>query len=147
MSDRGGLLRGDCIVAGPASVVEGEAMVCSATLAFSLVDPRTGVVKQPGHPWFDLSVAGRVLLYPSGQGSSAGSWWLLHLAAEGRAPAVILNAQSDPVVIAGAVLADIPLMHRLSPDPFACIRDGDRVLVDTARGTVRVTHYRMEETP
>jgi predicted aconitase with swiveling domain len=131
-------LRGTPIVAGAAPHVEGEAMACDVNLAFSLVDPKTGLVKQPGHPWFDRSVAGKVLLYPSGQGSSAGSWWLVNLANEGRAPAAILNAQSDAVVIAGAVLADVPLVHRLAPDPFARIRDGDRVRVDTRTGEVEV---------
>lgn len=113
-------------------------MACDVNLAFSLVDPRTGVVKQPGHPWFDRSVAGKVLVYPTGQGSSTGSWWLLHLAHEGRAPAAILNARSDAVVVAGAVLADIPLVHRLVPDPSHSIGDGDRVRVDAFTGTVDI---------
>jgi predicted aconitase with swiveling domain len=138
MAESAPTLRGTTIVAGAHPRVEGEAMACSTNLAFSLVDPKTGLVKQPGHPWFDRSIAGKVLLYPSGQGSAAGSWWLLNLSNEGRAPAAILNAQSDAVVIAGAVLADIPLVHRLEPDPFALLRDGDIVRVDTRHGTVEV---------
>jgi hypothetical protein len=145
MAEAATLLRGATIVEGPTPIVEGEAMACDANLAFSLVDPRTGIVKQPGHPWFDRSVAGKVLLYPTGQGSSAGSWWLLHLAHEGHAPAAILNARTDAVVVAGAVLADIPLLHRLAPDPFACIRDGDRLRVDARNGTVEVLAPRVPE--
>ena len=138
MAEPATTFRGTAIVTGANAVVEGEAMACDVNLAFSLVDPRTGFVKQPGHPWFDRSVAGKVLLYPSGQGSAAGSWWLLNLANEGCAPAAILNAQSDAVVIAGAVLADIPLVHRLVPDPFTRLHDGDRVRVDTQRGLVEI---------
>jgi len=119
-------LRGIAIVAGTA---EGDALVCRDNLAFSLVDPKTGIVKQPGHPWHGRSIAGKVLVFPTGQGSSSGSYWLLNLGHEGNAPAAILNAQCDAVVIAGAVLADVPLVHRLAPDPFAHIRDGDRVRV------------------
>ncbi|MFO1305975.1 MAG: DUF126 domain-containing protein [Burkholderiales bacterium] len=138
MADRTTTLRGACVVEGGVDAVEGEAMVCDANLAFALVDPRTGVVKQPGHPWLDRSIAGKVIVYPTGQGSSSGSWWLLNLAHEGCAPAAIVNAQSDVVVIAGAVLAGIPLLHRLSPDPFACIQSGDRVRVVAREGTVQV---------
>lgn len=119
-------LRGLAIVAGRA---EGEALVCRENLAFSLVDPKTGIVKQPGHPWHGRSIAGKVLVFPTGQGSSSGSYWLLNLGHEGQAPAAILNAQCDAVVVAGAVLADIPLVHRLDPDPFDRIRSGDVVRV------------------
>ena len=138
MADRTTILRGACVVEGSAGVVEGEAMVCAVNLAFALVDPKTGVVKQPGHPWLERSIAGKVLVYPTGQGSSSGSWWLLNLAHERCAPAAILNAQSDVVVIAGAVLAGIPLVHRLSPDPFSSIANGDRVRVPAREGTVQV---------
>ncbi|MFO1312011.1 MAG: DUF126 domain-containing protein [Burkholderiales bacterium] len=138
MAERPSILRGACVVEGCADAVEGEAMVCEANLAFALIDPRTGVVKQPGHPWLDRSIAGKVLVYPTGQGSSSGSWWLLNLAHEGCAPAAIVNAQSDVVVIAGAVLANIPLVHRVSPDPFANIASGDRVRVVAREGTVEV---------
>lgn len=131
-------LQGATVAEGAAPVVEGVAMTCRANLSFSLVDPKTGVVKQPGHPWCERSIAGKVLLYPTGQGSSSGSWWLLHLAHEGRAPAAILNEQADVVVVAGAVLAGVPLVHRLAPDPFACIRDGDRLRIDVRRGVVEV---------
>jgi len=119
-------LRGIAIVTGTA---EGEALVCRENLAFSLVDPRTGIVKQPGHPWHGRSIAGKVLVFPTGQGSSSGSYWLLNLGHEGHAPAAILNAQCDAVVVAGAVLADIPLVHRIEPDPFDRIQPGDRVRV------------------
>lgn len=131
-------LQGAVVAEGDVPVVEGVAMTCRANLSFSLVDPKTGVVKEPGHPWCDRSIAGKVLLYPTGQGSSSGSWWLLHLAHEGHAPAAILNVQADVVVVAGAVLASVPLVHRLAPDPFASIRDGDRLRIDVRRGVVSV---------
>ena len=138
MTGRVTTLQGATVADGTAPVVEGVAMACRANLSFSLVDPKTGIVKQPGHPWCERSVAGKVLLYPTGQGSSSGSWWLLHLAHEGHAPAAILNTQADAVAAAGAVLAGVPLVHRLAPDPFACIRDGDRLRIDVRRGVVEV---------
>jgi predicted aconitase with swiveling domain len=136
MSDAGGLTtyRGAVIVPGDA---EGPALVCRENLAFSLVDPATGIVKQPGHPWHGQSIAGKVLVFPTGQGSSSGSYWLLNLRHERMAPAAIVNRQCDAVVIAGAVLADIPLLHRLSPDPFDGIRSGDVVRIHDGEIDVR----------
>ena len=122
-------LHGTVIVESEHESVAGQALVSTENLAFALVDPANGIVRQPGHPWLGLSVAGKVLFFPSGKGSSSGSYWLLNLGHEGQAPAAILNAQCDAVVVAGAVLADIPLVHRLEPDPFDRIRTGDRVRV------------------
>lgn len=127
-------LRGIAIVAGDA---EGPAMVTTENLAFSLVDPATGIVRQPGHPWLGLSVAGKVLFFPSGKGSSSGSYWLLNLGEEGNAPAAIVNTQTDAVIVAGAVLAGIPLLHRVVPDPLGCVATGELVRV-RAGGAIEV---------
>jgi hypothetical protein len=113
-------------------------MVTRENLAFALVDPATGIVKQPNHPWFGLSIAGKVIVFPSGKGSSSGSYWLLNLGHEGKAPVAIVNAQCDAVIIAGAVLAGIPLLQRLTPDPFTHLRDGDSLRVDGDTGDVEV---------
>jgi predicted aconitase with swiveling domain len=128
------ILQGEVVVEGEGA---GPAMVCNVPLAFGLVDPASGIVKQPDHPWQGRSIAGQVLVFPTGTGSASGSYWLLNLASEGHAPAAILNAQADAVVIAGAVLAAIPLLHRIAPDPAAHIRDGDRVRVD-ANGSIEI---------
>jgi len=111
------------------AAVEGLAMVSTENLAFSLVDPASGIVRQPGHPWHGLSVAGKVLFFPSGKGSSSGSYWLLNLAHEGNAPAAIVNTRTDAVIVAGAVLAGIPLVQAVIPDPFGCVASGDPVRV------------------
>ena len=134
-------LQGIAIVDGDA---EGGAIVTTDNLAFSLVDPKTGVVKQPGHPWLGQSLAGKVLCFPSGKGSSSGSYWLLNLAQEGMAPAAIINVQADAVIIAGAVLAGIPLVHRVVPDPLTVIATGNHVEV-RANGIVEVDSSRTAD--
>ena len=122
-------LHGAIVVEGEA---RGQAMVCAVPLAFGLVDPKTGIVKQPGHPWAGACIAGKVLVFPTGTGSSSGSYWLLNLAHERKAPAAIVNRQADAVTVAGAVLAGIPLLHRVIPDPLEAIGSGDDVRIDAA---------------
>lgn len=120
------VLHGDVVVEGAG---EGPAMVCGVALALALLDPKSGIVKQPGHPWEGECVAGKVLVYPTGTGSASGSYWLLNLASQGNAPAAIINEQADAVTVAGAVLAGIPLLHRVGSREAASIRTGDHVRV------------------
>jgi hypothetical protein len=63
---------------------------------------------------------------------------LLDMATRGVAPLAILFRTTNPVMVQGAVLAGLPMLHRLSPDPIETIRTGDHLEVDPAAGVVRV---------
>jgi len=129
-------LQGVGIVAGE---VEAAALVCAERIGFNLgVDERTGVVVERGHPLEGQCVAGRVLVFPGSKGSTASSFSLLQLASLGLAPAAIVNGQSDAILVAGAVLADIPLVHRIDDALLATIRSGARVRVDGTRGVIEI---------
>jgi predicted aconitase with swiveling domain len=91
------------------------------------VDPASGVVIEAGHPLEGKSVAGRVLVFPGGKGSTVGSYTLLRLARNECAPIAIINAQSEPIVAVGAILADIPMLDGVQ---IESIRTGDWVTVD-----------------
>ncbi len=41
-------------------------------------------------------------------------------------------------MIQGLVLAGIPVMHRVAPDPFTVLETGDRVRLCPGRGTVEL---------
>ena len=127
--------KGDGLAGGAA---EGAALVTSEDIAFNLgIDETTGVVIEDGHPLAGLSVAGKVLVFRTGKGSTGGSFSLLQLAHRGVAPAAIVNAQADGVVTAGCVLADIPLVHRLDAR-LSTFADGMTLRVDGGAGTVEI---------
>jgi predicted aconitase with swiveling domain len=106
---------------------EGEALVSREPIGFlGGVDPDSGLVIEPGHPLEGQSVAGRVLVFPTGKGSTVGSYTLYRLARNGVAPVAIVNAESDPVVSVGAVIADIPMVDQVD---ISRIRIGDRVKI------------------
>jgi hypothetical protein len=96
---------------------------------FGGVDAETGVVIEPGHPLRGQCVAGRVLVFPTAKGSTVGSYILYRLKKAGRAPAGILNAESEAIVAVGAIIADIPMVDRVD---IAQIRTGDWVTMDGA---------------
>ncbi len=106
---------------------EGEALVSPEPIGFlGGVDPDTGVVIEAGHPLEGQCVAGRVLVFPTGKGSTVGSYTLYRLARNGLAPAAIVNAEADPVVAVGAIIAEIPMVDQVD---VSCIRTGDWVQV------------------
>jgi predicted aconitase with swiveling domain len=98
------------------------------------VDPDSGLVIEPGHPLEGQSVAGRVLVFPTGKGSTVGSYTLYRLARNGLAPVAIVNAEADPVVAVGAVIADIPMVDRVD---ILQIRSGDRVEIHDGELLIR----------
>ena len=94
-------MRGRAVVRGRA---EGLARVSEAPIGFlGGVDPETGVVVERGHPLEGESVAGRVLVFPQGKGSTVGSYTIYRLARAGMAPAAIVNAESEAIVAVGAL--------------------------------------------
>lgn len=120
-------MQGRVIRAGRA---EGRALVSSAPIGFlGGVDPDSGVVVEPNHPLHGQSVAGRVLVFPTGKGSTVGSYTILRLTRNGVAPAAMVNAESEAIVAVGAIIADIPMIDQVA---IGLINDGDWVVVDGA---------------
>jgi len=104
-------MRGRAVVRGRA---EGLALVSEAPIGFlGGVDPETGRVVERGHPLEGESVAGRVLVFPQGKGSTVGSYTIYRLARAERAPTAIVNAESEAIVAVGALMADIPMVDRI----------------------------------
>jgi len=124
-------LQGRIIKSGTA---EGIALVSALPIGFlGGVDPETGVVIEPGHPLEGQSVAGRVLVFPTGKGSTVGSYTLYRMALGGTAPAAILNAESEAIVAVGAIIGDIPMVDGID---ISQIQTGDLVRLDADRITV-----------
>ena len=112
----------------------GVALVSTEPISFfGMVDVETGEVIEPGHPLEGQSVSGRVLVFPTGKGSTVGSYSLYRLAKADRAPVAIINAECEPIVAVGAIISDIPALDQID---ITQIRDGDMVLVEGQRVVV-----------
>ncbi len=127
------VMRGRVIKAGRAA---GQALVSAVPIGFlGGVDPDSGIVLEPGHPLQGRSVSGKVLVFPTGKGSTVGSYTILRLARSGHAPAAIVNSQSEAIVAVGAIIADIPMVDQVD---ISRIQDGDWVTVED--GVITVEH-------
>ncbi len=79
-------------------------------------------------------MTGKILVFPTGKGSTVGSYTLYRLARNGLAPAAIVNAEADPVVAVGAVIAEIPMVDQVDTSR---IRTGDWVEIHDDEVIVR----------
>jgi len=132
------ILRGRPIVPG---YVKGRALVSAKPISFlGEVDGETGVIVGVGHDLEGESVKGKVLCFPSGHGSTVGSYVIYNLAKRGLGPAAIINKTADPVVVVGAIIGEVPMIDKIDT---AKIKTGDLVEVDAHKGVVKIFKERQ----
>jgi predicted aconitase with swiveling domain len=106
----------------------GEALVTSQAISFfGGVDPDTGIVVERDHELERQSIAGKVLVFPTGKGSTVGSYTLYRLKHNGLAPAAIINTICETITAVGCIIAEIPCVDQLDLTQF---HTGDEVHVD-----------------
>ena len=121
------------IYAGQAT---GEALVSSMGISFfGGVDPQSGVVVERGHDLEGQSIAGKVLVFPTGKGSTVGSYTLYRLKRAGKAPIAIINAECETITAVGCIIAEIPCVDQV---PIDKLQSGQQVVVDGEQGTVAI---------
>lgn len=69
------------------------------------VEAETGRIIDRSQPHFGVELRGRVLVMPSGRGSSSSSSVLAETIRNGTGPAAIIMERPDPIVTAGAMVA------------------------------------------
>jgi predicted aconitase with swiveling domain len=92
------------MLAGSAS---GEVLVLDEPLSmWGGLDPTTGEIIDRRHPQAGAVVSGRILVMPTGRGSSSSSTVLAEAIRLGTAPAAIVLAEADDIVLLGAIVAE-----------------------------------------
>jgi hypothetical protein len=115
---------------------EGEALVTSMGISFyGGVDPETGVVVEKGHELEGQAVTGKILVFPTGKGSTVGSYTLYRLKRAGLAPAAIINTECETITAVGCIISEIPCVDQI---PIERLESGTRVRVDGEAGVVEV---------
>ncbi len=128
------VLKGRGIVEGHCKA---EALVSTKPISFlGGVDPADGKIIDKTHDLCGECVKDRILCFPHGRGSTVGSYVLYSLAKKRLAPKAIVNQTADPVVVVGAIIADIPMVDKVD---VSRIRTGDIVEVDACKGLVTIT--------
>ena len=134
---------GRTLVAGHAS---GVALVLDEPLSFwGGLDPVSGALIDTHHPQRGAFVTDRILIMPSGRGSSSSSYVLAEAIRAGTAPAAIVLREPDGIVALGAIVARelygarLPVVV-LDSDGYDAIVDGTmlEVVARDERATIGV---------
>ena len=117
-------------------IAEGEAIVTKDGISFyGGVDPDTGKVIEVGHELEGQSVTGKVLVFPTGKGSTVGSYTMYRMKKNNTAPAAIVNEQIDTIIAVGCIISEIPCVDEID---ISNIKTGQRLIVNGSEGTVEV---------
>jgi predicted aconitase with swiveling domain len=120
-------LKGRIINGGSA---DGEAFVLD--IPFSLIgefDPKTGKYGVQGHPLFGESMAGKILVCPTGKGGTIAPFIAYEAWKNGTAPVAILCEKADPILCESALTINIPVLDKFDASPVKNIKTGQRVSI------------------
>jgi uncharacterized protein len=118
---------------------DGEVIVSKDSVCFYLVEPETGVVVEKNHDIEGKSIAGKILVMPSGKGSSVvQADGLYKLAQNDKAPKAMIIEHADTVLVTGAIIMEIPMVHKVEDKFYKTVIDGDVVSLDADNGIIRL---------
>lgn len=116
-----------------AGEIEGEVLRLSEPLSlWGGLNPNTGEIIDRHHPASGENVAGKILVMPSGRGSSSASSVLLEAVRQNTAPAGIILSRIDGILVLGAVVAqeiyniNLPLLLA-NADAYPQLQSGQTV--------------------
>ncbi|WP_456367148.1 DUF126 domain-containing protein [Thermococcus sp.] len=126
-------LKGRKIVGGKA---EGELIVSQKPLSFlGGVDPETGIVTDAESDIRGESIAGKILAFPRGKGSTVGSYIIYALKKNGKAPKAIIVGEAETIVATGAIIAGIPMIDGID---VSKLKSGMKVRVNADKGEIDI---------
>ncbi|MFH1055988.1 MAG: DUF126 domain-containing protein [Candidatus Altiarchaeota archaeon] len=118
-------LKGRIINKGKA---EGEALVTKDPISFyGGVDPKTGIITDKDNELNGQSIKDKILVFPTGKGSTVGPYTIYQLAKLGTAPKAMVNRECETIVAVGAIISDIPCVDKID---ITKIKTGDRLRLD-----------------
>ncbi len=120
-------------------IAKGEVMYSTDDICFYLLDPKTGKVIEENHAVYGKSVAGKILVFPSGKGSSVvQADGLYQLQKHGNAPKAMIIEHADTVLVASAIIIGIPLVNKVEAEFYKTVQEGDQVTLDANNETITI---------
>ncbi len=114
----------------------GEVLVSRMSISFyGGVDPDSGLITEAGHDLEGQTIAGKVLAFPTGKGSTVGSYVLYRLKQNGHAPAAIINEECETITAVGCIIAEIPCIDQVNLHP---LRSGMILELDAQAGNIKI---------
>ena len=116
---------------------EGSVLKLAAPLSFwGGVEAESGMIIDRSQPHFRAQLRGKVLVMPSGRGSSSSSSVLAETIRNESGPVAIVLERADPIITAGAMVARslYGIVCPVVVCPIEAIRDGETVRITEDEG-------------
>ncbi|MGO1469634.1 MAG: aconitase X swivel domain-containing protein [Tissierella sp.] len=118
---------------------EAEVVVSKDALCFYLVEPETGVVVEDNHDAKGKDISGKILMMPSGKGSSVvQADGIYKLEMYDKAPAGLIIEHADPVLVSSVIIMEVPMVHKVDKEFYEDIKEGDRIIMDADEGLITI---------
>ena len=105
---------------------KGEVLFSTDDFCFYLVNPENGVVIEKNHCLEGQSIAGKILIFPNGKGSSVvQADGLYQLKMKGTAPKALIIKNPDTTLVASAIIMETPMVDRVAADFYTEVKNGD----------------------
>lgn len=120
-------------------VVEGEAVVSEEGFSPRYdLDRWTGEISRPGHKLEGTNIKDKILFFPTAKGGIAAGWAFYDIKHKGLAPKAFIFGVTNPVMVQGAVFANITITEGWDKAPGTIVKTGDIVRVDPQAKTIQV---------
>lgn len=120
-------------------IVEGEVLISEDPVLFYQTDFETGIYREPNHSLEGKCIAGKIIVFPGGKGSSvvqADGMYKLDL--NRLAPKGFIVSQLDTVLVSSAIIMEVPMVSDAEKGFYEEIREGDRVRLDAEAGIIEI---------
>ncbi len=115
-------------------LIKAEAIVSDVPISFLGGVNEDGIIIDKENELYGQSIADKIFVFPTGKGSTVGSYVIYGLAKKGILKGII-NKESEPIVATGAILGKIPMVDKID---MGNIKTGDMVLIDGDNGIVKI---------
>ena len=118
---------------------QAEAIISKDRIMFYQVRPEDGMMEEKNHHLEGQIIAQKILIFPGGKGSSVVQQdGLYHLDRFHNMPAALIIQDPDPVIVAGTIIMELPMVDRLPAEFYETVKDGDTVVINADEGYVEI---------
>ncbi len=119
--------------------VNGPVLLTRDALSFlGGVDPETGIITDSNHELYGKKISKKILVIPSGKGSTVGSYIIYQMFKNGTAPLALIALEAEPIIATGAIMAGIPMVDQPQEPIYDILENDDLIDLDADTGEIKI---------
>lgn len=119
--------------------VEACVTISKDDIMFYLIDPETGVMIEPNHDLEGRSMANKILMFPSGKGSSVvQADGLFQLMKRNNQPLGMIVQRAETVLVTSAIVFEIPMVDKVDEEFYKTVKEGDKIRLDATNEEITI---------